>query len=141
MRSVPSISATVGRAYRVDGREMFAEKARRLLAIAEGELAAGRLADSFEHAYQAALRTAGAAQSGRPRPRRYLRGAWERLASLGGREASWAKEFQGYSRLRARVIAGLDSELSVGLVGGFLALVADFLEEVAPDSAGARVAA
>lgn len=125
------ISATT-RFARAGGKSAeFLSKARVLLAQSVQCREEGDLVLALELSYQSALRTAGAVFADSPAAARKRKpsGAWDRLRMVDEKAAAWADELSAYSRIRARAVNGLEVNLTVGLVAGFMTRVEQFLSE------------
>ncbi|EJZ82774.1 SAV_6107 family HEPN domain-containing protein [Corynebacterium otitidis] len=87
------------------------DRAAALLSEAHARLAAGEPADAVELAYQAALRAAGAvvAGAGMTGRRRAPSNAWDKLRMVSPEAAAWADRLSSYSRLRGRLLSGLEA--------------------------------
>lgn len=124
------------------GREDFLDKARILLSQALAEHEAGLHGEAFESAYRCALRVAGAVLAeASPARRRAGGGAWVRLRLMGGRGEYWARQFEGFSRLRSRWNSGLESRIEEREACRLLDLASAFLAEVEAESRAVAAAA
>ncbi|MDO5511208.1 SAV_6107 family HEPN domain-containing protein [Corynebacterium sp.] len=126
------ISATTRFAGAGSRRADFILKARALLVQAVQHREAGEWDLALEMAFQAALRTAGAriSASAVARRRRLPTSAWEQLQLVDADGQRWASEFSQYSRLRSRVVAGLELSVDHAVVNRIMDLAAEFLAEV-----------
>lgn len=117
---------------RLGKRATFIGRASVLLRDAVSSYASGQYADALELAYQAALRTAGAYVAASPiaRRRRLPTGAWNQLKLVGDDGKAWAETFSSYSRVRARLINGLDSQVDQETVAELIELAGHFLDHV-----------
>ncbi|GAB3940555.1 SAV_6107 family HEPN domain-containing protein [Corynebacterium tapiri] len=109
----------------------FLSSASLLLDQAERCAEAGEWGLALENAYQAALRTAGARTSADPaikRRKRLPTSAWARLQLMGGDAQRWAVELSGYSRLRSRVLSGIEPDPDPGRVRELIDLARAFYD-------------
>lgn len=113
-------------------RQRFLTQAEGLLSEARALAAEGRGDEALELSYQAALRTAGArvAVSAVARRKRKPSSAWEQLALVDAAGKRWADEFKAFSRLRSRVVSGLDGNVEQATVFELMDLAAQFKEAV-----------
>ncbi|AWB81561.1 hypothetical protein C3B44_03630 [Corynebacterium yudongzhengii] len=126
------ISATTKFSTRQLKRERFLASARDLLDSARKEMAAGAFDLALEYAYRGALRVAGACIADSvvlARRKRLPSSAWERLALVGEAEKEWAQTFSGFSRLRSRVMSGIEKVPPAGVAEEVVELAAEFLAE------------
>lgn len=109
-------------------RAHFLTQATSLLAESRSLAAAGQTDEALELAYQAALRTAGARVATSPVARRKRKpsSAWDQLALVDAEGKRWAAEFKAFSRLRSRLVSGLDSGVEESRVFELMDLVAAF---------------
>lgn len=140
MQSV--ISATTSRAYgapaKVSRRDAFLASAESLLIAAHEEFEDGRADLAMESAYRAALRVAGAVVADSEALRRRKRlptSAWEKLSLVSYSGQRWAARFRSYSRLRGRVVSGLELHPDPVIVVRLLADAEEFYHEVHPGEA------
>lgn len=132
----PIVSATVApRTVKLGNRPSASEqmlgRAGGLLEQARTEAERGNLEDALEHAYQAALRAAGAwVDSAKLRKRRGPANAWDQLERAGAAGRMWAVKFRAFSKLRGRVASGLPVDLSAANVAELVALAGEFLTAV-----------
>ncbi|WP_402467956.1 SAV_6107 family HEPN domain-containing protein [Isoptericola aurantiacus] len=120
----------------VPGHVPTPERVVRLLARADSELAAAAgasaPAERFAHAHLAALRSAAAvvALHGGTPARGRARPVWELLTRVEPELAAWSVYFASGARLRARVDAGRDEDVSAARADELLACAEDFRDEV-----------
>ncbi|APT92219.1 hypothetical protein CPHO_04185 [Corynebacterium phocae] len=129
MAQVISATTAFGRNSLSGKRTRFLLQAHDLLLRARSRAAAGDFEQAVEYAYQAALRTAGAwvADSSVGRRKRLPASAWDRLSLVGGAAGEWVELFRPYSRLRSRLISGLEDSVSADNAMALISSVADFL--------------
>lgn len=94
-------------------RAEFLDKAHMLQDLALASYEQGRLPDSLEYAYQAALRLAGArvATSKVAARVRKPTNAWDQLRLVDEESKGWADIFSQYSRMRSHVASGIIQEV------------------------------
>ena len=110
--------------------DVFLEKARSLYLASLRHWDRGEYAEALEAAYQAALRLAGARVESARKKKARPTGAWERLKLLDEDGKARAVEFSQYSRIRARVLNGIEENVSAHVVRNLIDSVASFLDEV-----------
>ncbi|GAB2504299.1 hypothetical protein CATRI_08750 [Corynebacterium atrinae] len=141
----PIVSATTRftRTGRGTRRADFLSKASALLSQSVAYREEGNWEQALESAYQAALRTAGAwiSESSVAGRRRRPTSAWDQLRLVGGGGEEWADTFSQYSRLRSRVVSGLERDLDHDTVDHIIALASEFLAMVEGDASGFPAAA
>lgn len=138
------VSATTRSIGRGQGkRAKFIGRSSVLLREAMQHYRDANYADALECAYQAALRAAGAYITSSPVATRRRRptGAWKQLALVDSTGKQWADVFSTYSRMRSRVMTGLDSEVSATVVKELLMQVEEFLDVVESADQGGSLAA
>ena len=121
----------------------FLAKAEDLLSRARAAAADDRFNDSVELAYQAGLRAAGAWIAVPPvgKRKRVPSSAWDQLALIGGPAREWAQEFRGYSRLRSRLVTGLEDAADPDVALRLLETAATFVAVVRSEGAAEQAAA
>ena len=110
--------------------EIFFTDARRLLQASER---CSEADDAVEFAYQAGLRVAGAALATLPRKRGGPAGAWAQLRQRRPELADWASRFESYSRLRSRLLMGLERDVDPSVPAQLRELSRSFFLEVERD--------
>ncbi|MDO4908738.1 MAG: SAV_6107 family HEPN domain-containing protein [Corynebacterium sp.] len=103
-----------------------------LLMQAREFLFAGDLSLAVEYAYRAALRCAGARVADSPVAKRKRKpsNAWEQLAMIDELGKQRAMQFQAFSRIRQRVVAGLRTDIDEAKVRTLIDAVDEFISEV-----------
>lgn len=103
-----------------------------LLAESSKSLQAGDIVSSFDFAYQAALRLAGARVADSPVAKRVRKpaGAWEQLTLVDDHAAQWSQFFAPYSQTRRRMISGLSHDMTAERILAFQQKVWDFHEDL-----------
>lgn len=124
-------------------RASFISRASVLLRDAVRYFGQDQFEDALDLTYQAALRTAGARIASSPvaRRRRLPKGAWNQLALVDERGKYWAELLAPYSKLRSRVMNGLDRDLDPAQVSQLIELVGQFLDEVEMEGTNTNLAA
>ena len=112
-------------------RLQFIAQAERLLEQARAYAGNARFEDALEVAYQAGLRTAGAriAVSKVAKRKRVPASAWDKMSLLGAEDIRWAKEFSQYSKIRERLISGMERVAPEETVYQLLELAGRFLAD------------
>lgn len=121
----------------------FLAKSEDLLTRARATAADDRFNDAVELAYQAGLRAAGAwiAVTAVGKRKRVPSSAWDQLALVGGAGREWAQEFRGYSRLRSRLVTGLEDAADPDVALRLLETAAEFVSVVRSEGAAEQAAA
>ncbi|MDO4911104.1 MAG: SAV_6107 family HEPN domain-containing protein [Corynebacterium sp.] len=103
-----------------------------LLMQAREYLVEGDLSLAIEYAYRSALRCAGARVAGSPVAKRKRKpsSAWEQLALVDELGKQQAMQFQAFSRIRQRVVAGLSADIDEAKVRTLIEAVDGFITEV-----------
>lgn len=107
--------------------ETFLEDAQHLLTASEH---CSEADDAVEFAYQAALRVAGAVLATLPRKRGGPTGAWAQLRHRIPELADWAAKFEAYSRLRSRLLMGLERDVDPAVPEQLRLLARSFMTDV-----------
>ena len=120
------------RAGRSGKYQCFLRKAESLLDLARAAAAEDRLTDAVELAYQAGLRGAGAWVAATPvgKRKRLPTSAWEQVELISADAKEWAMEFRRYSRLRSRLVTGLDDAVKPAVAFELIELSARFIATV-----------
>lgn len=132
----PVHSATVASLARArqrrDSSARLLDSAHAYVALSSTALEEGFVGDAFESAYRAALRCAGVkvARSPVAQRARLPRSVWEQLKLVDEPGRIRAAEFAQYSRLRSRVLSGIEAEPAPSTVEELLSLVESFMQEV-----------
>ena len=90
-------------------------------------------ADALELAYQAALRVAGAVLAGAPVRRSAGRGAWNQIRRRAPHYAGWSDRFLPVSKIRGRLLLGLDVPVDAADVDRLRRMATEFKAEVEQD--------
>lgn len=144
MANVRIVSATTRGIGGWSKQDRFLANSRRLLGFAEECLAAGDTAQALEHAYQAALRAAGARSAGSvkvAKRKRLPSSAWERLKLVDADGVKQAEQFSAYSVMRSRVGSGIAPAPKPEIVEGFMREVQQFLAFAEVEAGGSSHAA
>ena len=117
---------------RRDSWESTMSIARSHLKESHEAAAAGNWVLALEQAYRAGLRTAAARFGESPvaaRRKRLPTSVWDQLSLVDAASAEWAARVGAYSRMRSRLLSGMDREVEPEVVRDVQQLVTEFYDD------------